>query len=318
MEDILYEVKVNGLKTPDGSIPMVALKELCDGLIESSERALRLSIEGSSVKKGKVPSWLKKSVQFTITGIRKGSTVVEITAPTLDQAAPTQIKQQDLWYKLPDPEDTAITLLSKSIIDATSDKLESEYFDGGVLKSILSFKPFLKDYARSFELDSRIRPKEHFAIGAEQIEKVEQMKVKIPEPRAVVVSGFFNLIEHKGGHYKLELENGEKISGAIEPNFIEIENMRALWGEKVTLKGTAHFLPSGKVRYVKAEVIKPFQTGEEIFQSIPKSQLPFEFIEDLKKRHKTTSPLLEIWDEWPGEETIDELLDALKETNKLD
>lgn len=316
MKPVHYSIKIRGLKTPQGTIPMRALKELCDALIESSERVLRLSIEGSSVKRGKTPVWVKKSVDFTITGIHNGSTVVEMEAPTLGEAAPAQIQQQDLWYNLPTPEDTAISLLSKSVTDIASEELDSRYFDGGVLRSLLTFKRFFANYAGGFELRARGNRPEGFAMDPERIEKVDRLNIKIPDPRAVVVSGLFNVIEHAGGRFQLQLQSGEKITGMIEPEYLKLEDMRNLWGKQATIKGIAHFQPSGKIRFIKAEVIKSFEAGEEIFKVAPQSQMPLDVTESIRKTQTHRRPLMEIWNKWPGEESIDELLSVLKETTK--
>lgn len=45
-----YKFKLKGLRTPAGTISIRALKDLVDTVIESSERGLRLAIQGESVK----------------------------------------------------------------------------------------------------------------------------------------------------------------------------------------------------------------------------------------------------------------------------
>ncbi len=81
MKTASYILKINGLQAPKGAISILALKELIDNLIDSSEKALRLSVEGTSSKKGQLPAWLKNSVNYAITSLRKGSTKILITAP---------------------------------------------------------------------------------------------------------------------------------------------------------------------------------------------------------------------------------------------
>ena len=115
-----YKFKLQGLNTPAGTISIRALKDLVDTVIESSERGLRLAIQGESVKRGAIPAWLARSLDFTVTGLEKGSTTLVVDAPLLGETAPEQIKQQDLWYSKPKPEDTALTLLSRSVKEAAA------------------------------------------------------------------------------------------------------------------------------------------------------------------------------------------------------
>ena len=315
MKSVQYRIKINGLKSPEGTIPMIALKEISESLLQGSERALRLSIEGVSAKRGKVPKWLKESLEFTLTGISKGSTMLEIDAPTLQEVAPDKVKQLNLWYKVPEPKDTALSLLGRSVLDATTGQLESERYDRGVLDAILSFRPFLREYASEFEVNCPNRPKENFKINIPELDKIVHIEAEIPEPQAIALAGSFNLIEHTSRRFELILDDNKKISGRIVSSYVDVEQMRRLWGRKVTLKGTAYFKPSGCVRLVEAEMIKPFEHGEEVFQSIPEPKMPIELISKLKKKYGRKSPLMEVWGKWPGEESIDEILGALKKTS---
>jgi hypothetical protein len=91
-----YKLKLTGLKTPSGTISILALKDLVDTLVETAERGLRLAVQGESVKRGPVPGWLTRSLDFTITGLKKGSTTLTLEAPALGETAEKRIQQQDV------------------------------------------------------------------------------------------------------------------------------------------------------------------------------------------------------------------------------
>ncbi len=316
MKGIQYRIKISGLKSPEGTIPMSALKDISEAFLEGSERALRLSLEGISVKKGKLPEWLRKSLNFTITGIEKGSTVLVVEAPTLKEAAPEQIERQDLWFSRPDPKDTAVSLLCMSVMDIESERLESERLDRGLLDALGSFEPIVREYASLLEVRASRRPKEHFQIGLEQMERVSKIKEKIPEPKAIILSGHFNMIEYIRRGFELTLEDGRKIRGSADASFVNEENMRSLWGKQVTLRGVAHFKPSGRVRFVEAQVIKAFEPGEEAFEVPLEFESPKDFMEGMKRKYGVKSPLADIWGKWPGDESIEQLLSVLRETSE--
>ena len=48
----------------------------------------------------------------------------------------------------PAASDTAITLFARSVHDTTAENLESEYYDAGLLSSLLDLKPFFKTEAK--------------------------------------------------------------------------------------------------------------------------------------------------------------------------
>ena len=274
-----YQLRLQGLETSRGTIPLKALQEVCDLVLATAERGLRLSVEGSSVRPGRLPRWLSKSLDLTVTGIGKGSTVLNIEAPFLGTTAREHIRQQDLWHVVPKPDDTAFTLFAKSVHDTTAGELESDSYDRGVLESLLEFKPFLKNYADKIELRCPSRPREHFKLGEAELEKIQRLKAKTPEPRAVVLSGQFDAIEHSRRRFHLVLSNGDSVLGAIDPTYLGVEDMRQFWGKKATIKGIAHFRPSGRPRLIEAQIIKPMEEGDDMFSEIPQIQTEAPFFE---------------------------------------
>jgi hypothetical protein len=311
-KSLKYQLKLKGLSSPSGTIPLIALKEVCDLLLGAAERGLRLAVEGASVKRGRLPGWLTNSLELTVTGLKKGSTVLNIEAPVLGETAKEQIRQQDLWYVAPEPQDTALTLLSQSVRDTTAEAVDSNAYDRGVLDSLLQFKPFLKNTADKIQLKCVSRPTERFEIGEAELTKIERLKAKIPQPRAIVISGRFDVIEHQKKRFQLVLSNGESLPGTIDTEHLDVEHMRQFWGKKVTIKGVVHFRPSRKPRLIEAQVIKLMEEGEDVFETLPAEPSQIEFVNSVRDTAAGRQGWLkEVWNKWPGNEPIEELLAAL-------
>jgi hypothetical protein len=306
-----YKLKIEGLKTPPGTISIRALKDLVDTVIESSERGLRLAVQGESVKPGPLPTWLARSLDFTVTGLKKGSTTLLLDAPELGETAAEEIKQQDLWYSKPTPSDTAISLLSRSVREAVSENLESNAYDKGVLDGLLSFESFFKTFGNKLVVQARSRPAENFSLGCGELDHIRHLKAETPEPRALVISGQFDLIQHSRRGFHLMMSNGQVIPGTIDREILNVENMREFWGRKVTIKGIVHFNPGRKVRLLEAQTIKLTEKGEEIFEKMPAVPRPVALFDSDLQKSSVGPALKEIWGKWPGEESIDELLAAL-------
>jgi hypothetical protein len=312
-KSLKYQLRLKGLDSRSGTISLKALEELSSLLLEAAERGLRLAIEGNSVRPGRLPRWLTNSLDLTCTRLSKGSTVLSIEAPFLGVTAKDEIQQQDLWYVVPKPDDTAITLLSRSVHDTTAERLDSDTYDRGVLDSLLEFRQFLRGYANKVELRCKSRRDEQFQIGDLELQKIQRLKAKIPEPRAYVVSGYLDAIEHSKRRFHLVLSNGEKILGTIDPQVLNVEDMRRYWGQKATIKGNVHFRPSGKPRLIEAQVIKAMEEGEEVFDVLPQMQTETLFINEARETAVQAGWLKEVWGKWPGDEPIESLLAALKE-----
>lgn len=307
-----YQLKITGLVSPSGTISLKALQDVCDLLLEAAERGLRLAVEGTSVKRGRLPVWLSKSLDLKLVGLNKGSTVLGIEAPLLGQTAEKHIRQLDFWYVVPKPDDTALTLLAKSIHDTTAEDLESNSYDGGILDGLLQFKPFLKGSAEKVELRCVSRPAERFKLDEPELAKIKRLKARTPEPRAFVISGLFDVIEHNRQRFHLVLSNGESLPGTIDAENLDLEHMRQFWGKKVTIKGLVHFRPSRKPRLIEAQVIKPMEEGEEVFETLPEEPSQIEFLNSVRERAAARQGWLkEVWSKWPGDESINDLLAAL-------
>jgi hypothetical protein len=312
MKTLKYKLKLEGLDSPSGTISTRALFELLRQFTATAEKGLRLAIEGQSTKTGPSPKWLEKATDFVFTGIETGSTVLDIEAPLLKDAIPDQIVQQNLWNKAPEPQDTAISFISRSVRDTSIENLESDYYDSGVLASLLEMKPFLSDYASLIKVHCGGRASEDFLINIPIIEKVEKLKIKIPDPRAFMLSGYLEQVAYSRKGFQMHLPDGQIVQGRINDEFMGIEELRHLWGKKVTAKGIVSFRPSGKIRLLEAQMLKPMEEGEEIFESAPVVQSEFEFSRQFVAEPSRRDWLKDIWGKWPGDESIDDLIKELE------
>ncbi len=315
-DNIKYTVALKGLQTPKGTITFSALKEVIEILSTGSERALRLSLEGTSVKRGNPPAWLLQSTDFILKGLKKGSTILEFEAPTLGSVAFEQIKQTDLWDNVPSPEETAITILAKSINDAEQENLDSDKYDRGVLETLMGFKRLLDGTELKVELHSVERRADRFSLDTNSYQKFDKIRSETPEPQAVLLTGFLNMIQHNQRRFELTLESGPTVRGRINESFINLEQIRNLWGKKVTVKGMMQYTPSKKPRLLVAELISPKHSGDEVFSTIPIAYQVHDVLAQAQKNISSHNIVTDIWGKWPGEESIDELLNDLKATDK--
>jgi hypothetical protein len=320
LSGVEYKVRLQGLSTREGTIPISALINVSQAILDGSRRALRLLMEGVSVKRGRATKSLKKPLNLTITGLSIGSTVLKIEAPTFEESAPEIVQQLNLWNMPLKPElkpkDTVISIFSKSVRDASAGELESDYYDRGVLESLELFKSLLREDLMAVQIECPSRPSEDFRIGKPELDTITKIEAETPEPKAMVVVGTFNSIEHAHRRFELVMQNGHKIKGIAQSGYVDTEDMRNLWGKKATVKGLAHFKPTGAIRSIEADVIKPFERGEELFERISKDRISSKPIQVLRREQGIRNPLKEVWGKWPGDESIDEILNTLKRTSR--
>lgn len=312
MKRIRYNIVIKGLKDPPGNISIVALRDVLNVIIDGSGQALRFAICGESTKQGRVPPWLKNSVDFIVSGIRRGSTTIVVEAPTLRETASDQLEQQDLWFSMPNPDDTAISLFAKSVSSTMEKPRGEDYYDKSLLNTILETKDIFEKYAHEINVQSETKKSDGFVLQYSDLDRIEKLKSSLPDPQAVVISGKLDTIRHSKRRFRLVVPENQDVEGVVDPDEISEDEMREFWGKQVTVKGMLHFRVSGQPRLLEADLIKPFEKGEELFQTIPAKQLLIKEMDDIRRKYQPEKVLQEIWGKWPGDESVEEILEEIR------
>jgi hypothetical protein len=100
------------------------------------------------------------------------------------------------------------------------------------------------------------RPFENFSLSCSELQQVRTLKQDTLEPSTFVIVGNFDLIQHSRRKFDMVLSNGQVIPGVINPEILNVENMREFWGKRVTIKGLVHFNPGRKVRLFEGSEYK--------------------------------------------------------------
>ncbi len=246
-----------------------------------------------------------------VTGIREGSTVIELAAPTLGFAAPDRFGSRSLWTEPPDLDDTALDLASRAVREIVGTNASGDLFDDAVLDAAKRLATALPDEGARWKLstrDSAQRPL--LTISDTARETMERRLAEIPDPQTRVVSGRLDEIGHRRGEFRLEMDSGSVLRGKIVRDAVEVESLRGLWGHEATVTGTVHFKLNATPRRIEAHRIAAPHAGDVVFRSLPTGngkggrsplvpgRLPL----------RRSNPLPRFEEEWPGAETLPELV----------
>ena len=179
----------------------------------------------------------------------------------------------------------------------------------------MSFKQLLRDDGLSIKLTSDRRHGESFILDRAAFNTIQRVKQTTPESHTILVSGLLDTIEHSKKRFQLTLKNGETVRGKIDKETARVEQLRKHWGQPVTIKGVLHYKASGKPRFLEAQMIEEAQSGDGIFETITIPQSPAQIWTQVKSEIAGRDWGTEIWGKWPGEESIEEILDALKQNS---
>lgn len=315
MDRVPYDIELRGLDADPGTIDAMALRDLLTALIDASGRVLRLSVEGTSTRRGRKPDWMTDSTRFLITGLEEGSTIFPIEAPLLSETAKEAVQQQDLWRSKPDGNRTALTLLGEALDDIRQDDRESPRYDSGVLSAVEAFDRLITN-GKTIRIRHSKTDDVAFSVTREHIQQARRLEQDTPPPFTVVLTGTLDVIEYSQRSFEIRTDEGDTIRGAVQSDDITAEHVRELWGNDVTIQGQAHFTPGGSLRFVDARALRSARPEDDVFKQ-SKADIEEEAAEKQPLGERDLSELdagndiKKIRGTWPGDESIDDILGAL-------
>jgi hypothetical protein len=85
------------------------------------------------------------------------------------------------------------------------------------------------------------------------------------------------------------------------------------FGQNVVIGGTGIYRPSGALLRVDAEAMAPAGPNDNLFSVMPLATPRTIDMKELRRKQKAGGGMAAIFGKWPGDETEEELLAALKE-----
>ena len=309
-----YHFRLIGLREAEGQIKATVLQRTVDALLKTTERATRLLATGEGSGRGQKPRWLKKATDFTITGLKPGSTILDIEAPTLRETACEvfglqEFRLQQTMNDRASLDDTPLDLASLAVREAQGNDPPGDRFDSSVLEAILDFRKITGCSGIRYELTSQDSEHGNFVLDDSSCMRIEARLTEIPAPRAFIVSGRLDKIEHDAGRFRLLVSRDSSLLGLLDPDSLDVEALRPLWGRQTTVEGMVYFKVNGQPRLIEARRISSHMERDTIFEEMPVAEIPGSrgMTLDHEKQTRSFDPM-ELWGTWPGDESIEELL----------
>ena len=252
-------------------------------------------------------------MDVTVTGLRTGSTTLDIQAPRLSDVH-IDSAQQDFWLEQPDIGGTALDLAARAVREAKGSNAAGDYFDSSILGEILKLGGAAEGSEDvRYELIPENGRRSGFVLRGSDCSGLRHRRDLIPASRAVVVSGRLDEIGHGAGRFQLLMHEGGSLQGRLHRSSLDVELLRPLWGNPATVQGIVHFKSSGRPRLIVAHRISARVAGDAVFESLPVAETIRQEDPSAKtsvKAIRRVDPMV-LWGAWPGDEPIDELLAQL-------
>lgn len=300
---VTRHLKLEGPATKGVSISAAVLRDLLTVLIEGSQRALRVRTEGRSTARGTLPAWISAASEFSVK-ILEGSTVLEVEAPVLAEAAPDRFRQSSLFPEV-SPDLPAFDYLVESLDAALQGADRADLYDREMLRSLERLgSVFHHGIARiTIAPEGTSLLRHRIEVTSAAMEDLRVLEARIPRPQRARVAGKLEMIRHSDLTFTLVLSSGEKIRGVAEPSQISV--LQDLWGRQVLVSGTVRFTATGAVQSIEADQLEPTDEGGlRLWGAVPE---PVGRAADQRFRvsQGPRSGINALMGQWPGDEGDD-------------
>ena len=306
-----YRLRISGLTEDEGQIKVATLQRVLDALLKTAERTARLLATGAGSERGAKPRWLVATMDMTFVGLTPGSTVIDVVAPPIGDAARDAFAQFAFWTTTPEVEDTALDLAARAIQEIQEDSPAGDYFDTSVLEAVLEFDKAAKNPDVGYELIPSGKSHESFSLDRRTCARVRKWLARVPPPRPFVISGRLDEIKHGNGRFRLLVDGESALPGRVDGASLSVEVLRPLWGKRTTMEGVVHFKVNGQPRLVEARKISERREGDGLFKQLPVARPASQDLLPGFRRKAAAFDPIDLAGAWPGDEPLDDLLKQL-------
>jgi len=259
-----YEIKLSGTPFDDGAIDLDRLEVISQYLRDISKGALQMRMFGASYKRGRETEQIARALKIRLRGLSQGSTVLHLECQpfrTTLRNVQGSLFQQAIVERLPD--ETPVSLVMESFQDALNPDSSGEMLDKHLLKVLQNFKKVLVNDLQTIQFSNRgSLPDLQLQIA--DFKHLKTIEEKTPDPQSVVISGIVEELKFSKAKVTFLPDQGRPITGFLGES-VSTSEMAGFWGKKVTIRGTAHFRPSGQMAFVEISKVSLAESGDAYF-----------------------------------------------------
>ncbi len=304
-----YEIKLSGAEQDDGKIDLQRLILLAQSITDIAKSALQIRLLGISTERGRTSDKISKALKIKLADLKKGSTILELECESFSE---TLKGEQGNFFKpqiLEElPNQTPVALVIESFRDALNYKEDANHLDKALLKKLKNFERIIVSKDEQITFANQGSSPE-LNLTKKDFQKIQVLEESIPEPQEIIINGVVD--ELKYSKLRVTIATKEGIINGILSDEFEPENISKYWGKNLTIAGTAYYQPSGKMSFLYIERLYEPSEADKYFSKPSRKETVEQQIQRQQKQLKQNNHLSEIVGQWPGDESIEEILNAL-------
>ncbi|MCE5229409.1 hypothetical protein LLG95_07410 [bacterium] len=278
--------------------------------------AVRMGFMHSSRMIGRTPKALNSAADIRFIGLGAGprkSTQLYFESPLFGEAAHDLYAQTQLWEDAPNENESGLDLFGYALNDIASRIMDSSRYDPAYLRIVSRFDQVFKRGVQNIEVTGHNLTNGYTppVIGPQLIQSAKALISATPTPKRVRVQGDLDMIRISDCMFELVLSNGDRVRAVWVPKAVVA--LKEYMGKSVLIEGYAVFRPSGSLLRVDAEAISLATKRDVFFSKLPTPDPTRLRVEDVRHRQTIKTGYNAIAGTWPGDETIEDLLETLEE-----
>ncbi len=305
-----YEIKISGTDQDNGKIELDRLIDLAYSLKQIATGALQIRLFGVSSNKGRKTDQVTKALKIKLSDLKKGSTVLELECEPFKTSAIG--KQRNLFNSEISeilPNQTPIGLVIETFKEALQQKDEVAYLDKPLLKKLKAFEKIFISPSETITFSNKGSISD-FQLHKKDFKKIKVLEESMPEPQEIIINGIVDELKYSKLRVSIATKEGS-VHGVLNDENFEPESISKYWGKEVTIAGSAYYHPNGKMSFIYIERIFEPAQADKYFSKLSKKETVEQQILRQQKQLKNQNNLADIVGQWPGDESIEEILNTL-------
>jgi hypothetical protein len=303
-----YELKISNAIEDNGKIDLTRLASIAESINKIAEGALQIRLKGISVTKGRKKESLKKSLKVTLTGLKKGSTILKLESEkfkdTLDHIQ-LDIFRSESQIDL--QEQTPLSLFVSTFKEVIDKNGESELLDKTLLKELKSFKKAFLSDKESFMISNE-GTFESLELNTKSFDKIKILEEKTPSSEPLILNGIVEELKYSKLRVKI-ITNDGTINGFLSDD-LSAEDIAPFWGKEITITGINHY-KSNKTSVIEIKKIHEPSSSDSYFSRKFKKSLSVEDQIKNQADRKSGNKLSDIIGKWPDKDKFEDLVKML-------
>lgn len=304
-----YEIRFAGADQDDGKIELERLVQLGQSIIDIARGTLQVKLVGVSNEKGRRSQKIATALKIRLSDLKNGSTILELECEPFKSTLKGHqgdLFKAEILEQLPDK--TPVGLVIESFREVMDYHEESTFLDKPLVKRLRDFKKLFVSENESITISNQGSVPQ-LVLKKSDFKKIGILEESIPDPQEIMVNGIVE--ELKFSKLRVGIKTKEGFVNAVLSEEFEPVNISKFWGKQLTIVGRMHFLPSGKPSFIYIERIFDPSDSDSYFSKPLRKMNIEQQIQSKIKQQKHTNFLGDFVGQWPGDESVEDILKEL-------